>query len=381
MSYPISEYTGVLNGESIRSSDDAAVAKINAITKAASVLTGFDREDSDSNSGKLNGIQQYCHLASSGEVHNIGSDESGTYTLLTGQTHFADGTILADRTLMMYHDTGETSFSYWRQGILVEVEDAKFLQVDSDFKGYVGFNAAGELDNTVTDVRELIVRTPLTNYLYLNGTEGTVEWFADERHGIVMDGQTHLQQHQDRGFFIANGLDIHGIVNNGTTYTGVDSGNCGDEDIKAAIAAASTAPKLRLDGAASEWIHSDDDNKFALFVGAQVVYNDVSGTPTLTPIGSDRVVMTLIATNNKLHPLVWLVGQELHATRGVARARANSSYWRIRLNGLPSNEFRPVCSVIINNESTGTAEVGGDGEIFYDHRFTDSTMRFEGDND
>lgn len=351
-----------------------------SVHKTASVLTGFDREDMDAGN-KLSGIQQYCHSASSGEIHNIGSDESGIYTLLTGQTEFADGTALTDRTLMLYHDIGETLFSYWRHGVLVEHTDAKFIQIAADFKGYVGFNAAGELDNTVTDVRELIVRTPLTTYLYLNGAKGTVEWFADERHGVVMDGQTHLQQHQNRGFFIARGLDIHGVVNNGVTYTGIDSGNCGDEDIKMVIAAASTAPKICLDGVTSEWTHSDDDNRFALFVGAQVVYNDISGTPTLTPIGSDRVIMTLIATNNKIYPLTWLVGQELHATRGIARDKGASSYWRIRLNGLPSNEFRPICSTIINNESTGTAEIGGDGEVFYDHRFTDSTMRFEGDND
>ena len=472
------------------------------IAKDLSTFTGFDRESMDTG-GKDTGILQYCHSAASGEIHQLASDEAGIYTLLTGETQFADGTALADRTLMQYHDTGETEFSYWRHGVLVSVTTAKFIQLAADFKGYIGYNSDGDLDDTITDIRDLIVRTPLVAYIYINSTEDELVWYADERHGIVMDGQTHLQQHQDRGFFVGSGLDItgitnngtaladrtlmqyhdtgetefsywrhgvlvsvttakfiqlaadfkgyigynsdgdlddtitdirdlivrtplvayiyinstedelvwyaderHGIVmdgqthlqqhqdrgffvgsglditgitNNGTTITSVGAGGCGDEDIKMFISEATTASKMFLEGAASEWRITDDDSNLALFRTAAVVYNDVSATPVLSAIGNARVVMTLIATNNKLNPLVWLVGQELHTTRGIARAKAASSYWRAALGGLPSNEFHPVGSVIINNESTGTAEVGAEGEIWYDHRFSDATFRFEGE--
>ena len=351
------------------------IIQLQSVNKETSVITGFDREDMDVG-GKSLGILQYCHNAISGEVHQIGSDEAGVYTLLTGQTHFADGTALADRTFMQYHDTNETQFSYWYHGSLVEVTGAKFIQVAVGFKGYIGYNSSGDLDDTITDVRELIVRTPLVTYLYLNAAKGTVEWFADERHGIVMDGQTHLQQHQSTGFFVGAGLDINGITNNGTIITSVDSGGCGDEDIKMFFSSVSTVPKIYMEG--SEWTITDDDNKLGIFVAAKCSYNlDTLGVWSLAEINADRVVMYLIASNNKLHPLVWLVGQELHATRGIARAKAASDYWRVVLAGLPSNEFHPVGSVILNSEVNGTAEVGADGEIWYDHRFTDSTMRFE----
>ena len=68
-----------------------------SLAKSSSTFTGFDREDMDIG-GKSLGILQYCQSAASGEVYQIGSDETGAYTLLTAQTHFADGTALADRT-------------------------------------------------------------------------------------------------------------------------------------------------------------------------------------------------------------------------------------------------------------------------------------------
>ena len=62
---------------------------------------------------------------------------------------------------------------------------------------------------------------------------------------------------------MGGGLDIHGIVNNGTTFTFIDGGGCGDEDIKMFFASAATAPKIFLEGIASEWRITDDDNRDA----------------------------------------------------------------------------------------------------------------------
>jgi len=335
-----------------------------AIAKAASVLTGFDREDMDTG-GKQNGIIQFCMDAASGDVHQIGSDEAGIYSLLTSQTTFADGTALADRTMMMYHDSGETQFSYWRHGELIEVTTAKFIQVAAGFNGYIGFDSNGDLDDSVTDVRELIIRTPLVSYLYLNDTESELVWFADERHGIVMDGQTHLQQHQKDGFFISGGLDITGLTDNGTTFTQVASGGAGDEDIKMFFSAISTAPKMYKEGAAEEWRISDDDANLGIFRDSKCSYNlDTAGTWSLEEINFDYIVMMFVATNNKLAPIVMLVGQTLHADRTIARANAPAEFQRINAAGLPSQELHAIAAVIIHDEADGQIEVGSDGEIY-----------------
>ena len=339
-------------------------ANIPALAKAMSTLTGFDREDMDTG-GKSLGILQFCMSAVSGEVHQIGSDETGAYTLLTSQTEFADGTALADRTLMQYHDSGETDFTYWRHGVLNTVTGAKFIQVATDFKGYIGYNASGELDDTTTDIRELIVRTPLVAFLYLNGTEGEFIWYGDERHGIVMDGQTHLRAHQNGGFFVGGGLELTGIANNGETFTSLSGGGCGDEDVKMFYSTATTLPKMFKEGASGEWRFTDDDDKLGIFRTAKCSYNlDTAGTWSLAEINADYVAMTVVATNNKLAPVVMVVGQTLYATRSDARDHASAEYYRIKTDGLPSQEFTPVASYIIHDEADGQIETGADGEIY-----------------
>ena len=341
--------------------------KVPAVNKTNETLTGFDREDMDTG-GKSLGILQYCHSASSGEVHQIGSDKDGTYILLTSQTVFADGTALADRTLMQYHDAGETQFSYWHKGLFKEITTAKFIQLDADFEGYVYYTEDDNLHVGETDTKELIIRTTLIAYIYLNPTEDEVIWFADERHGIVMDGQTHLQQHMSQGFFRVAGLEISGITNNGTTFTSITSGKGGDEDIQMTFPEVATIPKMFIEG--GYWQVTDENNKLGIFRDNKCCYNDVSipGSEVLAEINSDYVIMMAIATNNKIHPFIMLVGQMLHLDRGAARDNMPAEFYRIKANGLPSHEFSQLNAMIIHNEATGQIEVGADGEIYIDWR-------------
>jgi len=359
----LTETTDALAAE-VATKLDASAIPSPAVVKAAETLTGFDRVDAHTG-GKSLGILQYCHSASSGEVHQIGSDSEGTYTKLTGQTAFADGTALADRTLCQYHDADSGYFSYWYKGSFKVVHGAKFIQLASDFKGYVYYDETGELTVGSSNVEELIVRTTLVAYLYINGTSGELVWYADERHGIVMDGQTHLQQHQNSGFFIAAGLDITGLVDAGTTFTSISAGAAGDEDIKMTFAQVSTMSKLYKEGTSGEWRITDNDNKLAIFRTAKACYNlDTAGTWSLSEIDLDYVSMVGAATNNKLAPVVLLVGQELYADRTIARNKTPYAFYTINAAGLPSSEIHPIFSFIVTGEATGELEEGTDGEIY-----------------
>ncbi len=345
------------------------IIQLEATNQSTGTLTGFDREaPDDDSSNKQLGILQYCHNASSGEIHQIGSDVDGTYTLLTSQTTFADGTALADRTLMQYHDSGETQFSYYYKGIFKEVTTAKFIQLDADFEGYIYYTEDDDLHVGETSAKELIIRTTLISYIYLNPTEDEVIWFADERHGIVMDGQTHLQQHMSQGFFRVAGLELIGVENNDIVFNSITAGAGGDEDIQMTFAEATTAPKMFMES--GYWNITDDDNKLGIFRDNKCCWNDVSvaGSEVLSEINADYVIMMVIATNNKIHPFIMLVGQELHADRGAARDNLPAEYYRIQANGLPSHEFSQLNAMIIHNESTGQIEVGADGEIYIDWR-------------
>ncbi len=347
-----------------------------ALCKMAETLTGFDREDMDTG-GELNGILEYCHSAADEEVHVIGADEAGTYSL-KATTTFADGSALTDRTLCQYHTPTETKFSYWRHGVLVEVTTAKKITLADDFEGYIGYDADGDLDDTITDVRDLIVRTPLVAFLYLNDLTGKVTWYADERHGNVISGQAHLLVHQDGGFFIAQGLDIPDVSNNDTDFTTVGAGNCGDEDIVMRISEMTECPFMYRSGTGGKWIISDtSDSKFGYYVSGAVRYNlNTGGVWSLESISNDRVATFFVATNNKLHPVVKIIGQILHTDRGTARDRIESDWWHMDTEGLPGQELQPIGSMLINNSSTGTIEKGNGDESWYDMRHGGSIPRF-----
>jgi len=340
-------------------------------TRVTRAMCGFDREDTTTM-----GIIQYCHLASSGEVHQI--DEDGVYSLLTAQTLFADGvTALADRTLAQYHSAAETQFSFWYQGTLHEITDLKTIEIPDDSLGnYVHYDAFGTLQ-VATSLHDMIVDHTLLAEINNNATTGQHIYFADERHGIVMDGQTHLNIHSQRGFGWVNGLDVTGLVNNGSTFTEIESGRCGDEDIPMSFAAVSTAPFLHRAGADGAWVLEPATNTLGHFVGGKVQWNEWTGaTWQLSEIDSDYVIMTTFATNNKQYPIMRVIGQYLHPDRGTAREHLASNVWELQMNGLPSPEMRAIFSVIIHIENTGQIEVGADDEIWVDCRHSYPVSRY-----
>jgi len=338
---------------------------LQALISASKMNNGLNREDTTTI-----GILQYCHSASAGIVDNI--DEDGVYSELSGQSFFADGTTaLADRTFAIYHSPTETQFSYWALGQLIEVTTIKTIQMpDVAGKYYLAFEDDGDL-HIQTDMQAAIVSNQLAGLIYHNPVDTESNYVADERHGTVMSGQTHLNIHMQRGFGWVQGLDMSGLVNNGSTFAGVSSGRCGDEDIPMFYEAITDCPFIYRNGVNGDWeVSAVSDNNLGLKVAGDVVYNEntTGDTYTLTPIGLDYVVMHFLATNNKKHPIVKLIGQTLYATRDLAQVHLPSAFNEIEMNGLPSSETVPIASMIIHVESVGQIELGADTEVYYDCR-------------
>lgn len=355
---------------------------IKAIIKAASGLNGFDREAMRMG-GKQNGILEYCHEVSSGEVHIIGSDEFGTYTVESGRTTFADGSPLVDRTLSIYHDAGETMFSYWYHGAFIKVTDAKKIQIPVGFDGYVYFNDDGELEIDPTKTEAQLIKDEVVVAIVNINSAGEFIWYADERHGILQDGEDHLQQHISRGFYLGdkNSLAYQGASIGSATYTGFSEGVLFDEDVEMYIEAMTHCPKLYKLGPNFDWTISHDDNYVTIINPStnKAQWNDLSGTEAvLTDVNdesnNDKTVAYLLATNNKLHPLLTLIGQELYTDSTDARHKAPSAYARVETDGLPSHEFRPIYSVIVNKN--GEILAGADGELGWDYRGRYPVMQF-----
>ena len=68
-----------------------------------------------------------------------------------------------------------------------------------------------------------------TAYVYWNATTGAAPYFGDERHGVVLDWQTHEYLHRTRGAAIANGFlasgyTLNNSATNAATQIAIESG-------------------------------------------------------------------------------------------------------------------------------------------------------------
>jgi len=339
----------------------------------AQAYNGFDRNDTSTL-----GIIQYCEEALTGEVHRI--NEAGEYAKLTGQTHFADGTTaLADRTVAQYKSSGETDFKFFRAGVKSEISTIKTLQLPDDSAAhYIAYNSSGDLYSP-SSAKTAILEDVLVTLISRNAVTGVVNYFADERHGLVMDGQTHLLLHTAPryGFAWVEGLEISGLANNGVSFTAISAGVSGDEDIKMDHAEITHCPIVYRLGTGGELTFSPSTNDLGLFSGGKCVYNEFDGSSWgLTSIGSDYVNMSFYATNNKIHPIIRVLGQSLHPDRGEARDYMASNINDLLLNNLVSPEVYPLFTTIIHKEDKGQIEVGPEGEIYIDHRWGYPVKRF-----
>jgi len=365
-------------GQHSQTTADGGITQAQAM--APTGLSGFDRLDANT---KIRGIIQFCYDASSQEVHQI--DEDGAYTLLETQTTFADGsTAIADRTIAIYHVSGETSFKYWYQGTEVEVTGIKTVQMTDDGGGYIYFNSAGNLTYNGGSAFTYIVKETLIAYAGWNTTENELNYFADERHGISMNPVTHLYAHSTHGLAWGKmGSDITGLVNNGTTFTTVETGVWADEDLEHIIAVLGSAPFIWREGSGGQWRYSTPSNALGLIPAGTLVWNNEddggAGVWGLTDATSDNdyMVTTFWASNNVLAPIVKTVSQVYFASRNDARDQLDSVVHKIQTDGLPSPELNPIGSMIVHNRTTGQIESGANGEIWIDHRWGTPNGRFE----
>lgn len=322
--------------------------------------SGFDRVAMELEDDKALGIIEYCLNAASGIYWRI--DYDGTPSKHTSETTFGDGTALADRTLVQYKCSGETNFNYWYTGDNIEVTTTKSLQLAVDAVVYVYYDSTGNMNVISQSGRRLIMKETLIAFIDDTTTFGCDPYFADERHGIDMDGQTHLRMHMVDKFRVVAHGEIVGLANNVKTFTSISEGLLGDEDIPMFIDAKSALPKMYKIGA--NWGTSNTDTNLALLDGGITQVNEITaGVGTLTDLlGNDRLSAVIIACNDSINPLRIMVGQTAYANRGEARDHIRSEWERLDLGGLPSPEMTAYFTVIVDKD--GALETGLDGEIY-----------------
>jgi hypothetical protein len=263
-----------------------------------------------------------------------------------------------------------TSYEIWCKGIrFVKTGTETTTIPDTSGLYFVYYNSAGVLSNRL-GFFDFADETPVA-YVYWNATDGVQYFFADERHGVVLDWATHEYLHRTRGAAFANGF---GIGNYTTTGTGtsdsdmqldISNGTFFDEDLKVEIVHSATPiantweqilqggaeiPILYHDGAV--WKRTTP-TKFPVKQGTLPQYNLLNGgTWSATDLATDTFGVTwIIATNNLNYPIVGILGQKQYANINKV---AEDSWGSLFLDGLPVVELRPLYKIAYLVSSTFT---------------------------
>jgi hypothetical protein len=209
-----------------------------------------------------------------------------------------------------------------------------------------------------------------TAYVYWNSATGAAPFFADERHGITLDWQTHEYLHRTRGAALANGFSISNYTITGTGSADADAqldlsgGTFFDEDLKVQIISTNTpaanAWEQDLSGPAripvmyrsgAGWV-LDSPTNFILKAGtATPRYNtEAAGVWSLTDVPNNQYsTVWVIATNNLNYPVVAIMGQAADSNSGQVE---NIDWSSLNLDGFPSVEFRPLYKIVFQASSS-----------------------------
>jgi len=229
---------------------------------------------------------------------------------------------------------------------------------------YIYFTSAGVLTSTTVLSDSLFSDNALVSIIYWNTTQNARSYFAEERHGLVMDGATHGYLHTVFGARYLTGLALQGFVvdGDGTLNTQAqfqaDSGTIRDEDIVISLSLTSNIPVLFRQG--TQWRKKAADafplvyNGTVGYTGTRIAYNQLVGASwQLTEVNNnDFVLVHVFATNDIETPFVAILGINQYPTTPQARAAADSEI--SSLSGLPFAEFVAVGTVIFQTNSAYT---------------------------
>ena len=297
-------------------------------------------------------------------------DQNSTLTTRT-DGKFATGTAFevaaTARTFAIYPADGSPTFSVYANSQLFEIGELQTATIPNvSGLTFVRMGLTGTIEVGQVFSFDYFEDMPIISLVYSNVTSNELVLFADERHGIQMDGMTHRYLHYTQGAKYSSGMSILGLVENTATFSGVSSGTAYDEDIYMSVPTQTTLPSMYLDGTA--WRITAADNKVGLLVSNVAQANTSTlGNYMLTPLqGTECSLVFMMFTNNKLHPFAKIIGQEIYATLADAQVDITNAPSKTLFAGMPTPEFFPVGVVIVNAD--GEMQKLIDGSDYLDLR-------------
>lgn len=234
----------------------------------------------------------------------------------------------------------------------------------SDGDHYIYFDGTGSLTSTQVFSTAILQDYAFVSIVYWNTETNKHSYFAEERHGLTMDGATHTYLHTVLGARYLSGLALQnfsptktGAIDADAQFTS-DSGSIRDEDILHTILAQSQIPILYRQG--QLWRKKAADafpviySGTAGYTGANglLPYNQYTGGAwQLTQVTNSKYVLVhFFGTNDIDNPVVGIQGIAAHNSIEDARTAANSEI--TSLSGLPFAEFVPIGSVCFQTSTS-----------------------------
>ena len=230
---------------------------------------------------------------------------------------------------------------------------------------YFYFDQNGDLQVTNTFTAAIIQQYAFISIVYWNPDTNSHTYFAEERHGLTMDGVTHSYLHTVFGARYLSGLALQNFTigtggANADAQFDVDQGSIRDEDILLQIAAQPQIPILYRLGSNSYWRKKAADTFPLIYSGTagytgangRLPYSRFSGGSwSLTEVANNKYVLVhFFATNDKENGVVGIQGIAEYDSMEAARTGANNEI--SSLSGLPFAEFVPIGTVLFQTANT-----------------------------
>ena len=361
---------GGIVSEPFTTADKAEIDANIAIKEDSLEPTGFIRDEVITMGIlELSPDGNLIHRIDQNGVHSTTLSTHPNYdpTLVAGE--FYGGTIASAREVAFTPISGQVIEVYIGGTKNTLTTQQTVTLADSSGIRFVYMNSSAVLSASQTFDYKYFRSQPIVSLIYGNPTTQDLVSFADERHGITMDGFTHQYLHLTEGARYYNGMDIAGLVGGGTTHGAVGEGNLYDEDILQLCPSQTDLPFLYMEG--QTWNLKPDSDLLGYTVTGDtyVSYNqNITGTYQLTEITSNGycTIMYIVATNDSVYPYIKLVGQHEYTSANNARDAIFDELNEITTIGLPSPEFVMVGAIIIDR--SGTLQLLTDGSTYLDLR-------------
>jgi len=321
------------------------------------------------------------------------TNNSGIYTIAStnlahadsqqpqGFINRTDSRISVSGNIFRIEPTG-SSYSYYNKGVKVVKTSGDSLTIPNLTQiNYIHFDTATNQISNKTTGFDFSTDIPIAYVAWNSGVgpSGQMTFFAEERHGIVMDTSTHKWIHYTFGAQYVDGLSIgnyflggNGSSNSHATIS-IGNGTLYQEDIEINITDSSSSdpfcqelsptgqiPVYYHEGSTGQWVKNTATDYPVKYGANGPQYNSLSGgtwtIPYVSPGGQRRYFAAwILATNQIDDPIISIMGQRVDSSQGSAEN--NNSWGDVNLTNLPLSEVKPLYRLIFAADSNSYTNV------------------------